>query len=74
MLHCHVASTPAYTHFLHNIQDNTADKIISFMYMAFKHGWLYLCVPSPPLYYWALQRTASCIVFFIFIYISIFSN
>jgi hypothetical protein len=35
MLHCHVASVPAYTHFL-SIFRYTADQNVSFMYMAFK--------------------------------------
>ena len=35
MLHCHVASVPAYTHFP-TIFRYTADQNVSFMYMAFQ--------------------------------------
>jgi hypothetical protein len=51
MLHCHVASVPAYTHFL-TIFSYTTDQNVSFMYMAFQSRDIPLPL-FPHVYYWA---------------------
>lgn len=54
MLHCHVASVPAYTHFL-SLSRHTADsQNVSLMYTAFTCGGYTSASLFPNVYYWAV--------------------
>ena len=43
MLHCHVASVPAYTHFIYCFQDILPTKSFLSCIWRLSAGWLYLC-------------------------------